>query len=232
MNKIGKLAREQGVLAQSIAAALSDGSINNDELSVIRKDAYDLIRITATLLAMAEKQYRKRNNGANFSTRVRDAALGRWKRFNFPSFRHTGSSSEKKSQHGPCPICGGTDRFRCDDKQGKGTWICNHCRAGDGFSLDRESRGLDYPSVSREVGAILRLYLQTPKLTDEDRKRWREKAEAQQKEAELKQRKEQEAAAKRAARLWAAKSCTPRLPVFRQKTSEKLRLQKSMARAT
>lgn len=57
MNKIGKLAREQGVLAQSIAAALSDGSINNDELSVIRKDAYDLIRITATLLAMAEKQY-------------------------------------------------------------------------------------------------------------------------------------------------------------------------------
>lgn len=58
MNKIGKLAREQGVLAQSIAAALSDGSINNDELSVIRKDAYELIRITATLLAMAEKQYR------------------------------------------------------------------------------------------------------------------------------------------------------------------------------
>lgn len=58
MNKIGKLAREQGVLAQSIAAALSDGSINSDELSVIRKDAYDLIRITATLLAMAEKQYR------------------------------------------------------------------------------------------------------------------------------------------------------------------------------
>ncbi|MDM1735574.1 Rha family transcriptional regulator [Acinetobacter towneri] len=58
MNKIGKLAQEQGVLAQSIAAALSDGSINNDELSVIRKDAYDLIRITATLLAMAEKQYR------------------------------------------------------------------------------------------------------------------------------------------------------------------------------
>ena len=58
MSKIGKLAREQGVLAQSIAAALSDGSINNDELSVIRKDAYDLIRIAATLLAMAEKQYR------------------------------------------------------------------------------------------------------------------------------------------------------------------------------
>lgn len=57
MSKIGKLAREQGALAQSIAAALSDGSINNDELSVIRKDAYDLIRIAATLLAMAEKQY-------------------------------------------------------------------------------------------------------------------------------------------------------------------------------
>lgn len=58
MTKIGKLAKEQGVLAQSIAEAISDDVISDDELAVIRKDVFDLIRIAATLLAMAEKQSR------------------------------------------------------------------------------------------------------------------------------------------------------------------------------
>lgn len=56
--KIGKLAREQGDLSQSIAAAIGDGVISEDELSVIRKDAYELIRVVSTLLAMAEEQCR------------------------------------------------------------------------------------------------------------------------------------------------------------------------------
>jgi len=56
--KIGKLAREQGDLSQSIATAIGDGVISEDELSVIRKDAFELIRVVSTLLAMAEKQYR------------------------------------------------------------------------------------------------------------------------------------------------------------------------------
>ena len=38
-------------------------------------------------------------------------------------------------KHCPCPICGGTDRFRFDDKQGNGGWICSNCGAGNGFSL-------------------------------------------------------------------------------------------------
>lgn len=25
-------------------------------------------------------------------------------------------------KHGPCPVCGGKDRFRFDDKNGRGTW--------------------------------------------------------------------------------------------------------------
>jgi hypothetical protein len=56
--KIGKLAREQGDLSQSIATAIGDGVISEDELSVIRKDAFELIRVVSTLLAMAEEQYR------------------------------------------------------------------------------------------------------------------------------------------------------------------------------
>ena len=39
------------------------------------------------------------------------------------------------NRHGPCPICGGKDRFRFDDKNGRGTWICNRCGAGDGVKL-------------------------------------------------------------------------------------------------
>lgn len=40
-----------------------------------------------------------------------------------------------KNQHKPCPVCGGRDRFRYDDKNGKGDFICNQCGAGDGINL-------------------------------------------------------------------------------------------------
>lgn len=39
------------------------------------------------------------------------------------------------NKHGPCPCCGGKDRFRFDDKDGRGTWFCNHCGNGDGLDL-------------------------------------------------------------------------------------------------
>ena len=38
-------------------------------------------------------------------------------------------------RHGPCPACGGKDRFRFDDLEGRGTFYCNQCGAGDGFRL-------------------------------------------------------------------------------------------------
>lgn len=37
--------------------------------------------------------------------------------------------------HGPCPACGGKDRFRFDDLDGRGTHFCNQCEAGDGLEL-------------------------------------------------------------------------------------------------
>ena len=36
-------------------------------------------------------------------------------------------------KHQPCPCCGGTDRFRFLNKDGRGTWICNQCKP-DGAS--------------------------------------------------------------------------------------------------
>ncbi len=40
-----------------------------------------------------------------------------------------------KNKHGPCPMCGGKDRFRFDDKNGRGTYICSQCGAGNGMTF-------------------------------------------------------------------------------------------------
>lgn len=56
-----------------------------------------------------------------------------------------------RNRHGPCPVCGGKDRFRFDDKNGRGTWICTHCGAGDGFKLLQLAFGWDFPRTCREV---------------------------------------------------------------------------------
>ena len=145
---------------------------------------------------------------------VRDAAQGNWKDLIFPAFAITVPA--KKNQHGPCPICGGTDRFRCDDKQGKGTWICSQCNAGDGFELIVKARGIDRADVLKEIGAVLGLSSET-KVTDADRKKWREKAEQQRLQAEIDERKAQEAAAKRAERTWKAKSVDRDCPYLDRK---------------
>ena len=65
---------------------------------------------------------------------IRTAATGRWRAI-LASL--TIDVPTVPTQHGPCPACGGTDRFRFDDEGGRGTWFCNQCepKAGDGFAL-------------------------------------------------------------------------------------------------
>ena len=145
---------------------------------------------------------------------VRDAALGRWKDMIFPAFAIT--VPVHKNKHGPCPICGGTDRFRCDDKQGKGTWICNQCGAGDGFELVVKARGYTHAEVLKEVGSIVGLSADS-KVTDADRQKWREREEKMRLQAEAEERKSQEAAAKRAERLWKGKAVDRDCPYLDRK---------------
>src|SRR3954452_9391985 len=59
------------------------------------------------------------------------------------------------NRHGPCPMCGGTDRFRFDDKEGRGTWICNHCGAGDGPELVKRMANVDFKGAARMVEGIV-----------------------------------------------------------------------------
>ena len=60
-------------------------------------------------------------------------------------------------RHGPCPTCGGKDRFRFDDREGRGTWFCNQCipHAGDGFTLIQKIRRCDFGTALRLVTEAL-----------------------------------------------------------------------------
>ena len=54
-------------------------------------------------------------------------------------------------RHTACPACGGKDRFRFDDYQGKGGFYCNGCGAGDGFDLLQRVHGWDFAEAKRAV---------------------------------------------------------------------------------
>jgi len=56
-----------------------------------------------------------------------------------------------RNRHGPCPICGGKDRFRFDDKGGNGTWICNQCGAGNGVQFVQKYLGKDFKGAADEI---------------------------------------------------------------------------------
>jgi putative DNA primase/helicase len=55
------------------------------------------------------------------------------------------------NRHGPCPCCGGTDRFRYDDKDQRGTFFCNNCGPGDGFELLRRYHGWNGSKLRAEL---------------------------------------------------------------------------------
>ena len=59
-----------------------------------------------------------------------------------------------KNRHQACPVCGGADRFRFDDKEGRGTWFCNQCGAGDGLKLVEKVFGVSASEAAGKVNAV------------------------------------------------------------------------------
>lgn len=57
----------------------------------------------------------------------------------------------ENGKHGACPHCGGKDRFRFDNKNGRGTWFCNHCGSGDGLDLVKKVLAIDTKSAVARV---------------------------------------------------------------------------------
>ncbi len=81
-----------------------------------------------------------------------DAARGKWRgillQIGLPE-------TALKNKHGPCPMCGGTDRFRWDNKEGSGSFFCTNCGAGSGMDLAMKYTSRSFVEVAAEVDAIL-----------------------------------------------------------------------------
>jgi putative DNA primase/helicase len=63
-----------------------------------------------------------------------------------------------KNRGGPCPICRtGDDRFRFDNKEGRGTWYCEHHTkpSGDGLELVQLVLGCSFPEALTVVANVL-----------------------------------------------------------------------------
>jgi putative DNA primase/helicase len=59
------------------------------------------------------------------------------------------------NKHGPCPLCGGRDRYRFDDKDGTGSYFCSQCGAGVGIIMLRKKNGWNHAEACQEVDKII-----------------------------------------------------------------------------
>ena len=60
-----------------------------------------------------------------------------------------------RNEHGPCPICNGKDRFRWDDQNNMGGYLCSQCGAGDGFDLARKVTGMTFKAIADKIAELL-----------------------------------------------------------------------------
>lgn len=100
---------------------------------------------------------------------VREVAAGRW-----PGILAAlgVDPAHLTGKHVPCPVCSGKDRFRFDDKAGRGTFFCSHCGAGDGFTLLQNLKGWDFKTTAREVEQVAGIsptVLPAPTFSDVDK---------------------------------------------------------------
>ena len=93
--------------------------------------------------------------------KIPDAARGRWREL-LPALGI--DTRFLTGKHVSCPVCGGTDRFRFDDRDGSGSFFCSQCGAGDGFTLAMKVTGKSFrqiaDSVAYELGVCNTLYQQ------------------------------------------------------------------------
>lgn len=82
-----------------------------------------------------------------------EIATGKWHWL----LTHFGVPSRYLSnKHGPCPLCNdGKDRFRFDDKDGRGTWFCNQCGNGDGYTMLQRFKGWGFREAVQQVEQVV-----------------------------------------------------------------------------
>ncbi len=85
---------------------------------------------------------------------LKDRARGRWLGI-LPALGI--GESFLTGKHGPCPLCGGKDRWRWDNLEGRGTWICSKCGGGDGISLVMQKSGWEFREAARQIESPYRI---------------------------------------------------------------------------
>jgi putative DNA primase/helicase len=81
-----------------------------------------------------------------------DRARGRWQEI-LP--RLGVEARFLSNKNGPCPLCGGKERFRFDDRDGSGSYYCNQCGPGVGLLLVRKLRSWDHKTACDVVDEII-----------------------------------------------------------------------------
>lgn len=84
--------------------------------------------------------------------RTAEAAKGHWAVI----FEHYGLPPITGKNHfkGECPVCGARGKFRADDRDGAGTWICV-CGSGVGMDLLLKTQGKGFTAISAEVDQLI-----------------------------------------------------------------------------
>lgn len=102
---------------------------------------------------------------------LRSITLGKWATI-LGNFGLT--ERQLSGKHCPCPLCGGEDRFRFDNLEDRGTYICTACGAGDGIKLAMGILGLSFRETAARiesmVGSIAVNAQSKPKQDDEHKR--------------------------------------------------------------
>lgn len=92
---------------------------------------------------------------------VKRCASGTWTTL-LPS---CGVTTPERGKHGPCPICGGADRFHFIDDHGGGEWHCRQCDTpnhGDGLDLLARASGVTVTAAAEQVAGVLGIDMRNP----------------------------------------------------------------------
>ncbi|MFM4954822.1 DUF927 domain-containing protein [Aeromonas veronii] len=125
--------------------------------------------------------------GPRFVSDVVAAACGHWPDL----LAAVGIDIPRRGKHGPCPACGGKDRFRLDDKAGRGTWICNQCGNGDGLDLVGKVTGRQPKEAAELIAPLVGLSDSglDPAAREQIHQQQQARAEQEHKQAEQQRRK-------------------------------------------
>jgi putative DNA primase/helicase len=79
-------------------------------------------------------------------------SVGKW----FGILRNLGlDESFLSKKHGPCPLCGGVDRYRWMDQNGSGSYFCSCCGRGWGSDLVMKLNGWDFKTAMCKIDEII-----------------------------------------------------------------------------